>query len=325
MLTRFATTSTLRRAAAIPLAGVLAALLVACGGGDDAVDDGPCATGATTADPAVRPIPLAAPTVELISAGAAPHRVLRAAPDRASAQQVRATSTTTVLSRLADDGAGAPAEGDAASREDQTVTVGLTVRHHCSDDQDVALRFDTLTATDPVLSADLGKDAGSRGGLTLGAGGVPVSLRLWPNPGAPTTARAVIENTLATALQNLVAVPSEPVGVGASWRAVRTVLGATPVRQTVTATLRARTGDTVDLDISVDETPTGSDYTVPGTGKTLRIARYTALGKGTARLDLRRALPVGGSLDVRGARELVGADAGRPLVQQTRYQLQWSR
>ena len=41
--------------------------------------------------------------------------------------------------------------------------------------------------------------------------------------------------------------------------------------------------------------------------------------------DLRRALPIGGSLDTRGARELVGADAARPLVQQTRYQLEWSR
>ena len=53
--------------------------------------------------------------------------------------------------------------------------------------------------------------------------------------------------------------------------------------------------------------------------------RYTSLGRGTARIDLRRALPVAGALDMRGARELVGADASRPLVQQTRYRLEWSR
>ncbi|GED98256.1 hypothetical protein [Gordonia crocea] len=307
-----------RAAALIPLVGAVAAALVACGGHDGPADDGPCSTAATTADPSVRPIPLAEPTVELITAGTAPYRPLRAAPDRSAAQQVRLSATTTVLTRVA------AAEGDR-SREDQAITIGLTVRRHCTDDADVALRFDSLSATDPELSGQLAADAGSRGGLTLRDSQVPASLRLWPNEGAPTTARAVVENTLATALQNLVALPAEPVGAGARWRVTRTLLGATTLRQTVTATLRKRDGDVIDLDVSVDETPTGSVYTVPGTGKALQIARYTSLGKGTARIDLRRALPIGGSLDLRGARELVGGDATRPLLQQTRYQLEWSR
>ena len=50
--------------------------------------------------------------------------------------------------------------------------------------------------------------------------------------------RAIVENTVATALQNIVALPSEPVGTGASWRITRTLLGATTLHQTVTATLR---------------------------------------------------------------------------------------
>jgi hypothetical protein len=312
-------TAALCRAALLPLTGVLVGALVACGGADKAADDGPCATAATT-DASARPIPLAPPAVELISSGTAPHQALRAAPDRTAAHRARITSTTTVLTRLADTGGD-----DSISREDQSVTAEITERRNCTDDTDVALRFDALSATDPRLSADLAKDNGSRGGLTLGDSGAPVSLRLWPRDGAPTTARAIVENTVATALQNIVALPSEPVGTGASWRITRTLLGATTLHQTVTATLRRRAGDLIDLDISVDETPTGAEYTVPGTGKTLRIARYTALGHGTARFDLRRALPIGGSIDVHGARELVGDDATRPLVQQTRYQLQWSR
>jgi hypothetical protein len=309
------------RAAVVPLLGALCAALLACGSTGSVADDGPCSTAATTADPAVRPIPLATPTVELLSPGAPPRLPMRAAPDRSQAQPVRLTATATVLTRMAGGVPGA----DSTSREDQTVTVAATARRHCTDDADVALRFDALSAADPALSADLAKDDGSRGGLTLGDAGVPLSLRLWPNSGAPTTARAVVENTLATALQTLTARPGDAVGIGAQWQVRRTLLGATTLQQTITATLRGRDADTVDLDITVDETPTGSAYTVPGTGSALHIVRYTSLGHGTVRIDLRRALPVGGSLDMRGARELVGADAARPLVQQTRYQLEWSR
>lgn len=325
MLTRpahpTATPSSAHRAAIVGVLGALCAALLACGGADQPADDGPCSTTATTADAAVRPIPLAAPTVELLSPGAEPRLPLRAGPDRAQAQPVRLTATTTVLTRMA----GATSGADTTSREDQTVTVAATARRHCTDDTDVALRFDALSAADPSLSADLAKDIGSRGGLTLGDAGVPVSLRLWPNSGAPTTARAVLENTLATALQTLTARPGDAVGVGAQWQVRRTLLGATTLQQTLTATLRGRDADTIDLDITVDETPTGSEYTVPGTGDALHIVRYTSLGRGTARIDLRRALPVAGALDMRGARELVGADASRPLVQQTRYRLEWSR
>ncbi|QKT07565.1 hypothetical protein HUN08_10450 [Gordonia sp. X0973] len=300
---------------------LLALCLPACGSKDSGADTAPCAAESTTADATVRPIPLAQPTVELVSAGDGDRAVLRAAPDRGSAQHVRFSATTTVLSRLAD----APADDkESSSRQDQAVNVELTARHHCTDDADVALRFDSFSAADPVVAGDLGKDSGSRGGLTVGAARVPISLRLWPNGGAPDNSRAIIENTLVTALQTTVALPDQPVGTGATWRSTRTLLGATTLRQTITATLRGRTGDAVDLDVSLDESPTGSDYTVPGTSQTLRIARYSSLGRGTLRIDLRRALPVGGKLDLRGARELIGADAAHPLVQQTRYQLSWT-
>ncbi|MFT3900312.1 MAG: hypothetical protein QM728_08720 [Gordonia sp. (in: high G+C Gram-positive bacteria)] len=307
----------LSRAAVLPFVGALSLGLAACGGGN--ADDGPCATVATTADPAVRPISLAEPTVELVSAGTAPLQPLRAAPNRTDAQHTRLTATTTVLSRMAERADAAP------TREDQSVTLTLAARYHCTDEKDVALTLEKASAADASLSGDIGKDAGSRGGLTLDANRAPVSLRLWPATDAPDTARSIVENTFVTALQNMVALPAEPVGTGASWRTTRTLLGATTLTQTVTATLRSRTADTVEVDLSVDEAPTGSEYTVPGTGKKLQIARYTALGRGTATIDLRRALPVGGSIDVRGARELVGGDATRPLVQQTRYQLEWSR
>lgn len=316
MLTRSSTPAVLRRAALVPLVGALGAAALACGGGAPA-DDGPCTTAATTSDASARPISLAQPRVDLLTSGTAPLRPLRATPDRTDAQPVRLTSTTTVLTRMAD--------GGAPSREDQTVTVGATVRRHCTDDRDAALRFDSLSAADPAVSADLAKDAGSRGGITLGDEQVPISLRLWPTNQAPDTARAVLENTLATALQTLVALPAEPVGVGARWRVSRTLPGAATLHHTITATVRGRDGDIVDLDLTVEEAPAGSEYTVPGTGKALRIARYASLGRGTVRIDLRRVLPLGGSLDVRGARELVGADAANPLVQQTRYQLVWSR
>ena len=215
-------------------------------------------------------------------------------------------------------------DANSTSREDQTVTVAATARRHCTDDADVALRFDALSA-DPALSADLAKDDGSRGGLTLGDAGVPLSLRLWPNSALRRRREPSWRTHSPRRCRPLTARPGDAVGIGAQWQVRRTLLGATTLQQTITATLRGRDADTVDLDITVDETPTGSEYTVPGTGAALHIVRYTSLGRGTVRIDLRRALPIGGSLDTRGARELVGADAARPLVQQTRYQLEWTQ
>ena len=140
-------------------------------------------------------------------------------------------------------------DANSTSREDQTVTVAATARRHCTDDADVALRFDALSAADPALSADLAKDDGSRGG-SLGDAGVPLSLRAVAELRPPTTARAVLENThLATALQTLTARPGDAVGIGAcgrydgrcwvrrpcSRRSLRHCAGATPTPSTSTS------------------------------------------------------------------------------------------
>ncbi|MGZ8180207.1 hypothetical protein ACXVUM_19985 [Williamsia sp. SKLECPSW1] len=273
-----------------------------------------CAEQTTVGAPgaSLLPIPPAAVTVE--DAGAAPQAALAGTPDRQSPQQVslRVVSSSTTAR-----------EGEQPSTVSQDVTLPLTARVACSDPTDVELGVGRPTSPDTGLSDALSAVDGSRAGLAVAAGSVPVSLRIVPAADAGDEARAAVEQTLVSALQRSVAVPTRPVGIGARWRAVRTLDGAATVTQTTTATLRQRDGSRVVLDVTVDETPVDSTFTVPGRGERLTIGSYSFSGSGTVTVDLARGLPVAGSLTMSGGRTLIGDDPARPLVQQTSLAVTW--
>ncbi|MCP2195886.1 hypothetical protein LX14_003616 [Williamsia deligens] len=259
------------------------------------------------------PVPPAAVTLE--DPGAAPQAALTGTPDRTTAQQVslRVVSSSTTARA-----------GDQPSSSTQDVTLPLTARVACTDPTDVELDLGRPSSPDTGLAGSLAAVAGSRAGLAVTTGSVPVSLRLLPAAGADDAARAAIEQTMISALQRSVSLPTQPVGIGARWRAVRTIDGAATVTQTLTATLRARTGSRLTLDVTVDETPVSSTFTVPGQGQQLTIDSFTFAGSGTLDVDLTRGLPVSGSLSVSGGRTLVGDDPARPLVQRTSLAVTWS-
>lgn len=308
--------------AAASVAGVALLVLTGCGSSDGARDggastaasDGGCATQTTVGADGASLLPIAPAAVTLDQPGAAPTAVLAGSPDRSSAQRVslRVVSSSTTVR-----------QGEQPSTATQDVTLPLTARVACSDPTDVELQLGRGTSPDSGLAGSLAAVDGSRAGIAVAAGSVPVSLRILPAQAADDAARSAVEQTLLTALQRAVAVPTQPVGVGARWRAVRTLDGAATVTQTTTATLAERAASRVVLDVAVDEVPVDSTFTVPGRGERLTIGSYSFSGQGRITVDLGRGLPVAGTLSLTGGRTLVGDDPTRPLVQQTSLAVTW--
>lgn len=241
--------------------------------------------------------------------GTDPRRIPVGSPDRTSPQSATLTTTSSVES--------------ATDTSRQTVTTPLTARFSCSDATDLEMALGRSTSPDSELNGALAATAGTTGGLGLGPGGAPISLRLLPPKDASSAARSAVEQSLVQAFRDSVALPTTPIGVGATWRAQRTITTAATVTQTTTAHVTAWKGNRLTVDVEIDETPVNSVFSVPGTDTTLSISRYSFTGKGQIHLDLTRALPTSGSLDASGARELVGADPSRPLVQRTGFSLRW--
>ncbi|WP_235456712.1 hypothetical protein [Williamsia sp. Leaf354] len=311
----------LRQAQAVGACAVIAAVVAGCGSGDPGPDSASsssaaagCTTESTVGASGASLLPVPPATVEVLDAGAAPRLAPVGAPSTTSAQQVRlvTTSSSTSLS-----------QGQAPSDDAQTVDLPITAQVLCGDPTDIELTLGAASSPSPDLSRSLAAVRGSRAGLAVAAGSVPIALRIVPAAAADDTARSAIEQTLVQALQRSVTLPRDPIGVGARWRSVRTITGAATVRQTITSTLRARTGSTLAIDVTVDEEPVNAVFTIPGSDQTLTIASYSMTGSGSMTLDLSRGLPVSGELTVDGGRSLVGSDPARPLVQKTGVDIRW--
>lgn len=257
----------------------------------------------------MRLLPVPPATVTVLDAGAGERQVLAAGPNVAAPQQVTLTTASNVAS--------------VAGGEDQTVTLPLTARFGCTDPTDLEITIGAATSPDPTLAGQLSPVDGSLGGLAIGPGLMPISLRLLPADDAGPQARLAVEQALLQALQKSVPLPTTPVGVGARWRVVRTISAAATVTQTIEAHLASRDGSRLVLEVTADESPVDATFAVPGTGSTLTITRFTSTGQGRLTVDLTRGLPVDGEFRFTGARELVGTDPNAPLTQQTGLSVTW--
>ncbi|WP_245569743.1 hypothetical protein [Gordonia shandongensis] len=310
-----------RRTAVIGAAATIAAatLLTACSTDESTTDDGPCAPAAASKDDGSRSIGIPDAEVTLQSPGSDP-APLRRTPSIESAQRVR-LETSSVEASLVPAGDG---RQEAKTTEQQLVTP-LTARTVCDDESSTEFTVGTPTSKDDELSALLPALDGSTGGLSFSDRMTPTRLRLKPREESESPARSALEQSLISALDYTVPLPTDPVGPGATWRSVRTVSAAATVTQTMTVTLAARRGDVLDLRVDVDEVPVNAIFTIPGSTSRLHINRYSMSGSGTVTVDLNRVFPVGGGLTLRGARELVGDDPDQPLIQRNEFTLAWKR
>ncbi|MFW0792907.1 hypothetical protein AAFP30_03755 [Gordonia sp. CPCC 205515] len=268
-----------------------------------------CTTDTTTGREDAKLLPIPPATVTVLDAGQGARRTAGAAPNRDSAQSVTLVTTSSVAS--------------AGERDAQTVEMPLRAQFSCTDSTDLEMTLGAVTAPDPILAEQLQPVEGSRAGLAIGPGAMPISLRLLPAEQAGPEARSAVEQSLIQALQLSVPLPTEPIASGARWRVERTINAATTITQHIDATLTSWTDDRLVIDVTVDQTPTNSVFAIPGSADTLTIGRYTDTGTGQITVDLGRGLPVAGTITMSGARELVGADPNKPLLQQTGLSVQW--
>lgn len=294
----------------------LSVLVAGCASGPDETPGAPAAStsaGCSTDSPSraagAAPVPIAPATVTIVDAGTGERRVPTTAPDVATAQSVTLVTTSEVAS---------PGTSDA-----QTVEMPLTARFECADPADLELDLGTVTSPDTTLNDELSAMTGAKAGLTLGPGLAPVSLRIAPPEPAGGEARLAVEQALVSAFNAAVVLPTEPIAVGATWRSERVIAAAATVTQTIEARLTGWDGNRLTIEYTADETPVNSVFAIPGGSDSLTISRYSYTGQGSVTVDLTRGLPIAGEATYRGARELVGADPNRPLVQRTGLSVTW--
>ncbi len=300
----------------LPLSLATALVLTGCSAGDRPPLDparGCEAQSSARADD-VRPIDVAPPQVSVTASGSGALRVPAVTPRTDTATSAALSTVSTETSVVA----GA-AQAPTTTVED--VASSLTVRAVCDDPANAEFTFDAVTSPDAAL--DLGVFDGAIGGVTYRPGLVATSLRLRPPAQAPDPATRAVEQSLLSALTYSIPVPSTAIGVGAQWRIERTVSAAITVTQVIEATLKSWDDTTMTVDVTIDETPTVPVFRIPGSGQTLDLTRFSNTGSGTVVIDLRTYFPSSGAIRMSGARELVGADANRPILQQTSFQLSW--
>ncbi|MBB4136869.1 hypothetical protein [Gordonia humi] len=302
---------------AIPIGAVLALTGCSSDGGDSA-DAGPCAATSSVDTAGLRPIPIPPAEVTVLDPGAGYREVPTPRPDTGSPQEV----TLTTDSQESSITPAADGEQSVQSTQEK-LTTAVTARVVCDDPSNLEFTIGTPTTPDEALTPELDAIGGSAGGITVADGLNVRSLRLMPKQESGSPARSALEQSFSGALDQSVPLPTEPVGVGARWQSVRTISAAATIKRTTTVTLAERTGDILQLDVAVDETPVDSVFRIPGSAQTLTIARYSMAGSGRITVDLKRILPVGGSLTTKGARELVGDEHGVPLLQQNQYTVTW--
>ncbi|WFR70859.1 hypothetical protein P9209_15460 [Prescottella defluvii] len=106
----------------------------------------------------------------------------------------------------------------------------------------------------------------------MNSSGAITALRLRPDPEAQNKARSMIEQAFYQAVYRMVAFPVEPIGVGAVWKIHQQVMSAIALDQVTTATLSARDGDRLTVDVQVEQFPK-SPYSSCRTGR----ARSTSI------------------------------------------------
>ncbi len=307
--------------AVLPLGA--AAVLSGCASSDDSSsapsDTGPCATSSSADREGVRSIPLSLATVTVLDAGTGAPAVLSPAPDKTRPQHVTLT-TDSLEASIAPGGDGQ----QQVQRTQQNLTTPLTARVVCDDPADLEFTIDEPTTSDTELTPELAAIAGSTGGVSFSPGLNPRSLRLFPNEASTSPARSALEQSFTGAFDQAIPLPTEPVGAGARWQAVRTVSSAATIRRTTTVTLLSRVGDVLTLKVDVDEAPTDSVFRIPGSAQTLSIERYSMAGSGEVTVDLTKMLPTAGKIVTKGARELAGDAGTAPLLQSNEYTVSWS-
>lgn len=300
-----------RRYALVVGAAAVAALLTACASSGD---DSAASAETSTTTPAIT-VPVTPVTTKLLEPGSAPRSVL--APILSGDQSVQLVTRSNVTQQIDDQ----PVQ-DFSTPE---LTLPLTVPAPESDsDREVDLRIGKATSVDQQLTDSLAPADGSQAGLTITETGAVTALRISPSADTQNSARAAIEQALNQAVYRSVSFPEDEVGIGAVWTIQQQVISGTTLNQTTTATLRARDGDRVTVDVRVDQSPESKTLELPDNAGQLNIDSYTMSGTGTLEIDLKKPLPISGDVAVSGSQRYSDPEGATVLRQDITDTLRWT-
>ena len=151
-----------------------------------------------------------------------------------------------------------------------------------------------------------------------------VSSRSFAAPeGASDSARASVEQGFTLMTDLPLVFPEEAVGEGARWTVTGQVSDSgsgVSMRQTVTYTITSRNGSQVNLDVDIERTPTVKQMA----GTDLEVMDSTTESTGSLTLDLRRPLPVSGSVKTTTEITYGQPDSPVTVVQESRTTSTWS-
>lgn len=239
---------------------------------------------------------LPVPTVELIAEGSGEKSVLRW--DDEGADQSVDINVTRGFSQVLTLPDGT-VESDSALA-DTTMTLPLQANvTGGGDNRAVTAELDTPSGSNSSLEGDIATAKGFRAAWSAGDDGAVEDVALGAPETASNTARVGVETSMIQWLTTPVIFPTEAVGEGARWTVDNTVDDG-GVAQTITYTLVNRDGDIVELDATVDQSPTEATAELDDeeTGVTLSVIDSgTTTSEGSVTVDLSQPIPVDGSIN----------------------------
>ncbi|QBJ94854.1 hypothetical protein ERC79_01890 [Rhodococcus sp. ABRD24] len=296
----------------------LSALVTGCSSGGDAAPASPDAVGAASDEVTV---PVTAATTEIVEAGAEPRALIESRPAQGTRQQAQLVTTATVLQQIDDQ----PAQDFSTPTMTMPLTVLVTQAvSNTVPSTTIDLTLGDLTTPDDAITGLLEPATGSHAGFTISTSGAVTALRLRPDPDAQNKARSMIEQAFYQAVYRTVAFPDQPIGVGAVWKIRQQVMSAVALDQVTTATLTARDGDRLTIDVRIEQTPKSPVFELPNGAGTLDVESYTLQGAGSVIIDPSLPLPVGGSITVDGTQLFSDPASTMRLRQTTGERVEWA-
>ncbi|PTR32216.1 hypothetical protein C8K36_1011268 [Rhodococcus sp. OK519] len=296
----------------------LALLLTACGNGGEAAPASPDAVGAASDEVTV---PVTAATTEIVDAGAEPREVVQLRPAQGTRQEARLVTTATVQQQIDQQAAQDFSTPELTMPLSALVTQGASSGTPATT---IDMTLGTLSTPDDATNELLAPATDSHAGFTMNLSGAITALRLRPDPDAQNKARSMIEQSFYQAVYRTVAFPEQPIGVGAVWKIRQQVMSAVALDQVTTATLKARDGNRLTIDVQVEQKPTSPVFELPNGAGTLNVDSYALRGTGSVVVDLGVPLPVAGSITVEGSQSFSDPADGMHLRQSTSERVEWA-
>lgn len=267
-------------------------------------------------EPETRPVQLTAPKVTVVEEGDGPAATVRWNDD--GAEQDAALVVTQGFVQRADGG-----ESDAVTPDTRlempmsaTVTGG-------GDDRSVTIELGPPFGSNAELNEDIATAEGFLVDYTGDATGRIREMNMGAPDEATPTARAGVESGLGQWTSLPIVFPEEAIGPGAVWTVENHVSGNADVRQTITYTLVSRSGDDLELDVSVAQAPAVTELE-GGDGVTLRVIdSETETRDGRLSINLGRPLPVEGVIDYVTSVTYGDGDSDTRVTQETHNAIQF--